>query len=55
MKVKELYFRAQEVLEMMEDGEIDFDEAIKLMTSEFDLSEYSITRVLEEAFTLELQ
>ena len=49
MRVKEVYMFAEELVERIKDGEIDYDEAILEMSSEFGIAERFIIQILDDA------
>ena len=49
MRVKEIYMFAEELVERIKDGEIDYDEAILEMSSEFAIAERFIIQILDDA------
>lgn len=49
MRVKEVYMFAEELVERIKDGEIDYDEAILEMSSEFAIAERFIIQILDDA------
>jgi len=49
MRVKEVYMFAEELVERIKDGEIDYDEAILEMTNEFAIAERFIIQILDDA------
>ena len=49
MRIKEVYMFAEELVERIKDGEIDYDEAILEMSSEFAIAERFIIQILDDA------